>query len=513
MPVRGGALALLIATILPALAPAAPAVPAPAPPRVGLVPLDERPVNLSDVLALGTLAGGELVTPPRYRLGHGDAEGDADGIAEWLDSLDLTKITSLVVSTDMLAYGGLPASRRPDTTVEKALARMKAIERLHARATSVHIYAFTTLPGLSLGDDGRRGAWRTALMRWAELGGPDAADPQAAAEARSIESQIPTTMFDRYKALRARNLAVAKAAADLVAAGTIDYLALSAEPEEPRGVVAAERTTLTSALGSSMSSHRAALVTGADPLGTLLVARALAVPGRAIAVDVVPASGAPQVESALRASLDVAALSPPPRGARADAVCVIYTGRDDGAAAAGEKVARALAAGSRVSAADVGAPGAGASIPFIEALRVRHAFQKLAGFSAGDAPIAIARALTAAAISRDDAASRLAREQVLLQRLAVDFVYAAIVRPQAMDDYLQPHQIDPAHLDADQARRTEAYLLEQVKPLVENLISDVGAARRLKPGPNAVRDVNDFRLKLSWGRLDEVEIGFTLTAP
>jgi hypothetical protein len=56
-------------------------------------------------------------------------------------------------------------------------------------------------------------------------------------------------------------------------------------------------------------------------------------------------------------------------------------------------------------------------------------------------------------------------------------------------------------------------LLEQVKPLVENLISDVGAARRLKPGPNAVRDVNDFTLKLSWGRLDEVEITFTLTAP
>ncbi len=194
-------------------------------------------------------------------------------------------------------------------------------------------------------------------------------------------------------------------------------------------------------------------------------------------------------------------------------MCVVYTGRDDGAGAAGEKVARALASASRVSVADVGAAGEGAAIPFIEALRAKRAFQKLAGFSAGDAPIAIARALTAAAISRDDAASRLAREQVLLQRLAVDFVYAAIVRPQAIDDYLQPHQIDPAHLDADQARRTESYLIEQVKPLVENLISDVGAARKLKPGPNAVRDVNDFTLKLSWGRLDEVEIGFTLTVP
>jgi hypothetical protein len=372
-----------------------------------------------------------------------------------------------------------------------------------------------TVAGLSLGDDGRKGAWRTALMRWAEIGGPNVADARAAAEAGSIEAQIPSTLLDRYKALRARNLAVARAAAELVAAGTIDYLALSAEPEEPRGVVAAERAALTTALGLSLTSHRAAFVTGTDAPGTLLLARALAVPGRAIAVDVVPAAGAAKVESALKTSLDVAGLTMPARGARGDAVCVIYTGRDDGAAAAaaGEKVARAIASGSRVSAADVGAAGAGAAIPFIEALRVKHAFQKLAGFSAGDAPMAIARALTAAAISRDDASSRAAREQVLLQRLAVDFVFAAVVRPQAIEDYLQPHQIDPAHLDADQARRTETYLIEQVKPLVENLISDVSAARKLKPGPNAVRDVNDFTLKLSWGRLEDVEIGFTLTAP
>lgn len=502
--------AVLAALILVILGPAAGAAP-----HVGLVPLDDRPINLSDVVAIGSLSGGEVVTPPRSRLGRGDAEGDADGIAEWLDSLDLAKVTSVVVSIDMLAYGGLPASRRPDTTVEKALSRLKALERLRARAKVIHVYAFVTVAGLSLGDDGRRGAWRTALMRWAEIGGPGAADPQAAAEARSIEGQIPSTLLDRYKALRARNLAVSKAAADLVAAGTIDDLAFVAEPSEPRGVVATERASLTSALGPAVSSHRALFVTEADHLATLFVTRAMAVPGRTIAVDVLPAASAAKVDANVNESFDVAGLTMAPRGSRGDALCVIYTGREDGAAAgaAGEKIARALAAGTRVSTADVGAAGDGAAIPFVESLRVKHAFQTLAGFAAGGAPIAIARALAAAAISRDDPASRAAREQVLLQRLAVDFVYAAIVRPQALEDYLQPHQIDPAHLDADQAKRTEAYLVEQVKPLVENLITDVGAARRLKPGPSAVRDVNDFTLKLLWGRLDDVEIGFTLTAP
>src|SRR5262249_45127066 len=158
------------------------------------------------------------------------------------------------------------------------LARMKSLGRLRARNRSVHVYAFASLAGLSLGDDGRKGAWKTALMRWAELGGPNATSSDAAAEVRSIEGQIPTTMLDRYKLLRARNLAVAKTAAGLVAAGTIDYLALDTGPEEPRGVVAAERAEVTAALGASISSHHATFVTGADSLATLLVARALAIP-------------------------------------------------------------------------------------------------------------------------------------------------------------------------------------------------------------------------------------------
>src|SRR3954452_23598906 len=179
MTVRHGVLALLIATSLPALVASGPAVP-PAQPLAALVPMDERPVNLSDVVALGSLAGGEILTPPRHRLGRGEAEGDADGIAEWLDGLDLTRVRSVIVSTDMLAFGGVPASRRADTTVDRALARVKAIARLRARSPSIHIYAFTTLAGLSLGDDGRKGAWTTALARWAEIGGPEAADPAAA---------------------------------------------------------------------------------------------------------------------------------------------------------------------------------------------------------------------------------------------------------------------------------------------------------------------------------------------
>jgi hypothetical protein len=201
------------------------------------------------------------------------------------------------------------------------------------------------------------------------------------------------------------------------------------------------------------------------------------------------------------------------RAAKGEAACVVYGGRDDTtqARAAADRAAVWLKAGARVTVADVGPPGSGGSVPLVEALRAQREFQRLTNYAAGDTRLALARALTSSLIARDAPGTKAAREQVILHRLAVDFVYAGVVRPQAIEEYLVPHQIDPTHLVADQVQRTEAYLSDEVKSLVENLIGDVSEAKRMKPGPNAVRDVTDFTLKLPWGELDDVEISFGLT--
>ena len=511
MPFGRGVLLVLAATLAVLGASAAPS-PSVAP-RVALVPLDDRPVNLQDVQMTASLAGTELIVPPRYRLGRADSEGDGDGIAAWLDALDLSGLDAVVVSTDMLAYGGWRASKRQDTALEKASSRIQAIGRLKARRKDLHVLAFSTLLGLSLADDGHKGAWKAALMRWAELGGSSSSSPEIGA----IEGQIPTSMLDRYRAARARNLGVVNAAIALLTNGAIDYLAVASDDEPPRGVVASERAGVAAALATAVQAHRAILITGSDQIGMLLVARALGVTGRRVRIEPVSAgtAAADPVASAIEEAVEITGIAPA-AGKAGDATCVIYSGRDEtrASASAAEGVGRALSAGGRVSLADVVPAGGGASVPLIEALRVRRAFHRLGGYTAGDARVAVAGALAAAAIARDDPPSRAARELVLLHRLAVDFVYGSVVRPQALDDYLEPHHIDPAHLDLDQVQRIESYLTEQIKPLVESLISDVGAEwRPQKAGPVTVRDVKDFKLRLPWGRLDEVEVTFTLTAP
>src|SRR5262245_15824673 len=120
---------------------------APAPSRVtriALVPLDDRPIGLQEGQLIAAVADLDVIGPPKYRLGRFTAEGDADGIAEWLDSLDLLTVDAAIVSTDMLAYGGQIASRRPAPSQEKALRRIEAIGRLKARRKDVRVYAFST---------------------------------------------------------------------------------------------------------------------------------------------------------------------------------------------------------------------------------------------------------------------------------------------------------------------------------------------------------------------------------
>ncbi|GAA0389274.1 DUF4127 family protein [Paenibacillus motobuensis] len=96
--------------------------------KVLYVPLDDRPVNLDDVITLGHSAGLQLITPDpmdiRNRI-DSDAEASGDQLIRTCSPtfgntanirqfiLDhAAKVEGFIISIDMLAYGGLIGSRR-----------------------------------------------------------------------------------------------------------------------------------------------------------------------------------------------------------------------------------------------------------------------------------------------------------------------------------------------------------------------------------------------------------------
>ena len=496
--------------------------------RVALVPLDDRPAGLQSAQLAGAIADVEVIGPPRYRLGHFTAEGDADGIAEWLDGLDLASIDAVIVSTDMLAYGGQIASRRPSPSQEKALRRIAALGRLKARRKDARVYAFSTLLPLQPPEDGRKGKWRETIVQWAELGGGNAKDPQAA-EAQRLETDIPPPMIELYRTVRARNFAVTGAALDLAAKGAVDDLVIITTSSAPRGLAAAEQDDLMARAASQRITPRVQVIADADQAALLLLGRAVGDitglhPG--VVLEAGPPSVRPSAESFVRIVGSTVITQAGPRdltwliaGAPAD---------EAGAAKVVGQATSLVSAGRRVAIADVaGGDATGASVPLVEALRNKHLFTRLASYAGGPAPASLACSLVEgllriSAVTRTpapDAAlqSRLDDAQIIavLHHLVVDFVYQAVIRPQAVTDYLAAHSMNPSTLDADQATRVEAYLTGEIKPLAENLVGDLDDQPMPTRGPRKIatpkfRNLDDFKLRLPWGRLDEVEISFVL---
>jgi len=113
--------------------------------RVGLVPQDDRPVSTKSVRALARLVDYDVSMPPAEMIGRFDVPGDPEALIHWLSST-APEVDSVLVSIDMLAYGGHVASRQPLVRLETALQRLECLAELRRRNPDQAIYAFATIP-------------------------------------------------------------------------------------------------------------------------------------------------------------------------------------------------------------------------------------------------------------------------------------------------------------------------------------------------------------------------------
>ncbi len=537
------AAALMAATILaatPATEPAAPARSL----RLAFVPLDDRPANLQYPLLLADVADAGVAVPPRALLGRHLKTGDGDAIARWLDQLDLSTLDAVVVSADMLAYGGLIGSRVPRVLESDARARLAALGRLKSRRSNLPVYVFGSILRLAPTDDGSNRVWRDKVARWAAIATETTRDPALAAEAAAIEGALPAGMLDRYRETRRRNRAIDVSLIDLVAAGAIDYLLIAADDATPGGMARADQREIARAIESKSLGSKVTVAYGPDEAACLVLTRALlarfnerpsvqVVYSSAEAADRPIASEGRSVKEAVASSL---AASGARVESRASLQLFVYASRHeepDRAEGLAATIAKTVTSGGRVALADIdpAADGFGAWLPLVEGLRTRKVLPHLASFAA--APSA-GTSLTSAiahglifdlAVDRIAPASpgvgqRIAAAQValLLHRLMDDFLYQGVVRGQAIESFAGPRGFNPSKLDESGTARLEKHLAGEIKPLAESLTADFAAEAWRLPAPAGrrssvaltVKDIDQFAVGLPWNRLSEVELGFTL---
>ncbi len=244
--------------------------------RLALIPLDERPVNTRYPRMIADITGAELCVPPSELLSTKRKPADRTALAEWLANT-ASSCDTLIVSLDMLAYGGLIASR---TTDDSALSCLSVLDCLRALPLRLTTYAFNVITRIPDANDSieEPDYWATygkRLHRYSQLL-HRFAEGEAVEEALSaLHHEIPEAHRTDFLQRRLRNHQVNLAALDLAAQGVFDLLVISSDDTSPYGLGSQEKAWLRQwrerlALGDSVLMYP-----GADEIGCVLTVRAL----------------------------------------------------------------------------------------------------------------------------------------------------------------------------------------------------------------------------------------------
>jgi hypothetical protein len=250
---------------------------------ITLVPLDDRPVTRQLPVMLGAIAGQRVIEPPQRLLGNYLTFGRPDAITAWLNGEATRASNSFVVSTDMIAYGGLVASRVPGVTYADAYFRLNELAQLRSEHAHAWIGAFGTIMRLAptgvpaVGPAANFFAaypgWQY-LQEYANLHDPPL--PGEVARAQALRQAIGDPLLQAYLDTRARNLAVDLRVLNFVERGAVDDAVLGQDDAGPVGLHVKDVHALENAVASAGLEQRVAIEPGADELGMAMVAQALA---------------------------------------------------------------------------------------------------------------------------------------------------------------------------------------------------------------------------------------------
>lgn len=456
----------------------------------------------------GRIAGVRVVEPPMRKLGDYIGPGDVAGIRTWLRSAPARNGDAFVVSTDMLAYGGLDASRVPGgVSQDEALLRLQTLRELRRAHPRAWIGAFGTVMRLeptsvtSVGEAAgysqiaQYPTWEH-IWDYAQLHDPPL--PNEVQRAEHLRSLIGEDILTQYLSTRDRDRNVDLAVLRFAADGTVDRLVLGQDDAGPVGLHLKDVRALQDELQRLALDGRASIEPGADELGLALVAHAIA---RSIAwtprVAVVysrPNGGATQ-DPLEYAPIDttIGALIRLCGGVRDDAHpdLTLFV-----------RVPHTDAAQDSALLNDVrGNVTAGRSVALVDLTYLTYSYASQAGFveqligaglagtidaysawntDANSVGIALGEAIAVGAGRRSARYDPLAHAAFMLDRYIDDYLYHTKIRPQVNAELSAQRVSEHYWLAPDIAKRANARVRELITPLAQGLLHRIYPRYRAK---------------------------------
>lgn len=497
-----------------------------------LLPLDSRPVCSTMVQKLGTLAGLNVILPPKSYLDNYQTPSDRQKLFQWLQTNQLLCDYS-IISADNLLHGGLLAARMNTATPSEEDELLKQLRQLPITKQQA---IFSVIPRLLVSDQLLPDRWyQYQLMRYSQLADMVRITGSFALtqELRRTEAKIPAKVLDKYRSRYQQsdrfNLGLLKLATD------DRRITFGQDDASPIGLPHASAVKLQSSIAAQQKQKQAQLTYGADEIATLLLTRYYLQqsgwqPKVYLHYASPEAEGADMpymavcVGAALRNQLKLMGVSEVSTPDSADLICYVNCGNDDFRPSAKQvqELRQMLDQGYKVALVDSSANFEAEELLLPQLLANNVQVNKLAAYAAwntfsNSSGTALAQGLlfcgrlrqlqTAGADTERLAALFAANLNFTAERILEDYYYQKLVHPQ-LRQKLEAFGINPVELDSEDKTATEQYIQGKLSLQAYKLLHDnLGRTPFYQQNGQSyyLRDLS-VGAKLPWARIFEVEL-------
>lgn len=497
-----------------------------------LLPLDSRPVCSTMVQKLGTLAGLNVILPPKSYLDNYQTPSDRQKLFQWLQTNQLLCDYS-IISADNLLHGGLLAARMNTATPSEEDELLKQLRQLPITKQQA---IFSVIPRLLVSDQLLPDRWyQYQLMRYSQLADMVRITGSFALtqELRRTEAKIPAKVLDKYRSRYQQsdrfNLGLLKLATD------DRQITFGQDDASPIGLPHASAVRLQSSITAQQKQKQAQLTYGADEIATLLLTRYYLQqsgwqPKVYLHYASPEAEGADMpymavcVGAALRNQFQLLGATEVTTPAAADLICYINCGNDDyrPSAKQAQEIQQLLDQGYKVALVDSSANFEAEELLLPQLLAHNVQINRLAAYAAwntfsNSSGTALAQGLlfcgrlrqlqTAGADPERLAALFAANLNFTAERILEDYYYQKLVHPQ-LRQTLEAFGTNPVELDSEDKTATEQYIQGKLSLQAYKLLHDnLGRTPFYQQNGQSyyLRDLS-VGAKLPWARIFEVEL-------
>ncbi|WP_200411668.1 DUF4127 family protein [Virgibacillus salexigens] len=249
--------------------------------RIIYIPIDERPCNTEIVKRIANSTPEiKLILPPNEFFGNKKSPAHTEELWEWLN-VEAKNCHALILSIDMLIYGGLIPSRLHYLSEDTGMRWLNRLRSFHRNHANLPIYAFNLImrtPSYSSSDEepDYYEDWGREIFLNSYLHNKSKHEDLSQKELiqlHDVQLRLPEKYVEDYETRREYNLHINESMLELTNEGVFTFLAIPQDDSSEYGYTAKDQRVILSKRESLHLYEKVLIYPGADEAGATLLAR------------------------------------------------------------------------------------------------------------------------------------------------------------------------------------------------------------------------------------------------